>query len=258
MSNNYKFSFTMEDKKIKEERFEFAVMMNDILICRRYFKVYNFIEGSMETVDFKETVDQIVKMLDDDLKSKSRVYTWFMFDKDDGALESEFNQPLLEPWECTFKFIVYDRKREVFSKIWDGYAYPRSVRQKIDFTNKFVKYIKDGQMFTYDKESYFEAHKGRLHWETELLRAQIWDKEDVLAKITKLICKVCSPMKEDMKNGYRITEANNDEYLSDLTTEEKIGDSAYKLPLRLANKKVEADWAKLTEKKTKAYFKDLF
>lgn len=248
----------MEDKKEKQERFEFEVTMNDILICRRYFKVYNFIEGSMETVDFKETVDAIVKMIDDDMKSKSRVYTWFMYNPEDDKPESEFNQPLLEPWECTFKFTIYDRKREVFSKIWDGYAYPRSVRQKIDFTNKFVKFIKDGQMFTYEKEPYFEAHKGRMHWEMELLRAQIVDKEDILAKITKMICKVCSPIKEDMKNGARITEENNNDYLSDLTTDEKFGNKKYQLPLRLANKKVEAAWAKVTEKKTKEYFKNLF
>ena len=65
-------------------------------------------------------------------------------------------------------------------------------------------------------------------------------------------------MKEDMKNGARITESNNNEYLCDLVTEEKFGDKTYKLPLRLANKKVEGEWAKLTEKKTKAYFKNLF
>lgn len=248
----------MENVKKQEERFEFAVMMNDIIICRRYFKVFNFIEGSMETVDFKYAVDDIVKMIDDDMKSKSRVYTWFMYDPNDADNpESEFNQPLLEPWECTFKFIVYDKGREVFSKIWDGYAYPRSVRQKIDFTNKFVKYIKDDQMYTYEKNSFFETHKGRLHWEMELLKAQIWDKDDVLAKITKIICGVCSPAKEEMKNS-RITEENNDKFLCSLSTEQKFKNHKYQLPLRLANKKVEAEWAKATEKKTKEYFKNLF
>ena len=61
-----------------------------------------------------------------------------------------------------------------------------------------------------------------------------------------------------MKNGSRITDDNNDEYLSDLTTDEKYGSKKYQLPLRLANKKVEAAWAKVTEKKTKEYFKNLF
>lgn len=233
-------------------------MMNDILICKRFLKMHNFIEGSMETAEFKDVMDDVVKMIDDDMKSKSRVYMWYNYDPRFEEEGDEFHSPLLEPWECTFKIVIYDNKREVFSKIWDGYAYPKSVRQKIDFTNKFVKIINDGQMYSYDKAAYFKTHDGRLSFEMEMLKAQINDKEDILAKVTKMICKVCSIWKADAKDAVKVNQSNNDTYLKDLTTKEKFGDKDYVYPLRLANKKVEDEWAKALEAKTKKYFKNLF
>ena len=64
-----------EQKEFREERFEFALYVNNNLICKRNFKINNYIDESMQSLDFKYTVDQIVHMIDCDLKSKSRVYT---------------------------------------------------------------------------------------------------------------------------------------------------------------------------------------
>ena len=147
-----------EQKEYREERFEFALYVNENIICKRNFRINNFIEDSMNSLEFKHTVDEIINMIDDDLKSKSRVYTWYFFDEKNP--DEEFTSPLIEPWECTFKFVVLDNKREIISKIWDGRGYPKSVREKVDLTNKFVKFIgKDGKVYSYEKESYFEANK---------------------------------------------------------------------------------------------------
>ena len=69
-----------EKRDYKEERFEFTIFVNDFIICSRNFRIFNYIENSMNTLEFKNTVDGIVKMIDDDLKSKSRVYTWYNYD----------------------------------------------------------------------------------------------------------------------------------------------------------------------------------
>ena len=42
-----------EIKNYKEERFEFTVFVNDNIICKRNFRIYNFIENSMNTLEFK-------------------------------------------------------------------------------------------------------------------------------------------------------------------------------------------------------------
>lgn len=189
-----------EQREFREERFEFALFVNNNLVCKRNFKITNYIEESMQSLDFKDTIDEIVTMIDNDLKSKSRVYTWYYYDEKNP--DPEFTEPLLEPWKSTFKFVVTDNKRPVITKIWDGYGYPKSVRDKVDIVNKTVKITtRDGKTFVFDKETYFEENKDRLSPELYVLRAQIMDKPDLLLAITKKICETCSP-RED---GYQTT-----------------------------------------------------
>lgn len=179
-------------KEYKDERFEFSLYVNDKLICKRNFKIFNFIEGSMQSIDFKETVDSIVRSIDDDLKSKSRVYTWYYSD-----FFEDFKDFPLAPWECTFKFEVTDNKNIVISKIWDGYGYPRAIRDRVDIANKSVKITdKYGNVFNIDKDAYFKENEGKLSLEMYVLKSMINDKQDLLSFITKKICETCSPREE--------------------------------------------------------------
>lgn len=265
----------IKEKDYKEERFEFTVYVNDNIICKRNFRIYNFIENSMNTLEFKEKVDEIVGIIDDDLKSKSRVYTWYYYNPQMPDDNEEFINPLIEPWACTFKFVVSDNKRDVITKIWDGYAYPKSIREKVDLSNKNVKVSNDGQTFVYEKESFFKANEGRLSFEHEVLKSMIIDKQDVLLQITKKICEACSPTRDEIKDnsqkGYFDPRENSkylmnytviDEYGNDEKTEKMIGEKVapkkYSYSLYLANKKIEKDWERAVQKKTNKYFKDLY
>ena len=148
----------MSEKNYKEERFEFALFVNNNLVCKRNFKINNFIDHSMYSEEFKYLVDELVNDIDEDLKSKSRVYTWLYGDVSTTMQEplEEFISPLIEPWECTFKFVITDNKKVVIEKIWDGRFYPKTIREKVDIANKTVKITnKNGQTFTYEKEKFF-------------------------------------------------------------------------------------------------------
>ena len=236
-----------KEKKYEAERFEFTLYINDDIICNRNFRINNFVEGSMNSLEFKDCIDDIVKMIDDDLKSKSRIYTWMCYDPEVEDENYEFNKPLIEPWECTFKFVVTDNKRVMMSKIWDGYAYPRRVRTNIDLSNKNVKVItKDGQVYTYDKDAYFKSHEGRLSFDQELIKAMIGDKQDVLRKITKRICEACSPYKTDT----RPLDVIKGEY----TMVADYGDKKYNLSMRDDARKYISEWSKAVMGKTKSYF----
>jgi len=257
----------MENKErdYKEERFEFTVYVNDNIICKRNFRIYNFIENSMNTLEFKEKLDEIVQLIDDDLKSKSRVYTWYYFNPQAPDENEEFNLPLIEPWACTFKIVISDNKRDVITKIWDGYAYPKFIRDKVDLGNKNVKVTnKDGQTFSYEKEAFFKANEGRLSFEHEVLKGMIIDKPDVLLQITKKICEVCSPSKEEIKENGKFDPKENIKYLSKYTVIDNYGkgsdgnDKKYAYSLYLANKKIEKDWERAVTEKTKKYFKNLY
>lgn len=254
-----------KEKDYKEERFEFTVYVNDNIICKRNFRIYNFIENSMNTLEFKNKLDEIVKIIDDDLKSKSRVYTWYYFNPKFPDENEEFNTKLIEPWACTFKIVISDNKRDVITKIWDGYAYPKYIRDKVDLSNKNVKVTtKDGQTFSYEKEGFFAANEGRLSFEHEVLKRMIIDKPDVLLQITKKICEACSPSREEIKDKGYFDPRENNKYLSKYTVIDDYGKDAngknkkYAYSLYLANKKIEKDWERSVMGKTNRYFKNLY
>jgi hypothetical protein len=254
-----------KEKDYKEERFEFTVYVNDNIICKRNFRIYNFIENSMNTLEFKEKLDEIVGIIDDDLKSKSRVYTWYYFNPDEPDAFEDFTGKPIEPWACTFKIVISDNKRDVITRIWNGSVYPKYIRDKVDLSNKNVKVTtKDGQTFSYEKESFFKANEGRLSFEQEVLKAMIIDKPDVLLQITKKICEACSPSKEEIKEKGYFDPRENGKYLSKYTVIDDYGKDAdgktkkYSYSLYLANKKNEKDWERSVMDKTKKYLKYLY
>ena len=256
---------TKQERDYKEERFEFTVYVNDNIICKRNFRIYNFIEHSMNTLEFKEKLDEIVHLIDNDLKSKSRVYTWHYFNPEFPNDNEEFISPLIEPWACTFKIVISDNKRDVITKIWDGYAYPKYIRDKVDLSNKYVKITnKDGQTFSYDKETFFKTNEDRLSFEHEVLRGMIIDKPDVLLQITKKICEACSPSKDEIKEKGFFDPKENSKYLSKFTVIDEYGNDdngevkKYSYSIQLANKKREKEWERAVMDKTKKYFKNLY
>ena len=257
-----------KEKDYKEERFEFAIYVNDNIICKRNFRIYNFVEGSMNTQEFKNTVDDVVDLINNDLKSKSRVYTWYYFNPEMPEDNEEMTTPLIDPWVCTFKFVITDNKKNVITKIWDGYAYPKPIREKVDLNNKYVKVMsKDGQVRMYEKDSFFKSNDGRLSFDQEVLRSMIMDKQDVLLQITKKICETCSPSRDEIKEigqkGY-FEYKDNQKYLGKYTAtdEYKNGEDGkskvYSFNLNAINKKVEKEWDTLLQAKTKKYFRELY
>lgn len=240
----------MEKERVYEqERFEFAVYVNDFIICKRNFKINGYIDHSMETEEFKDLVDNVlVRSIKDDLNAKSRVYTWYYGRESIGyEPDEEFSTKTIEPWDSTFKFAIYDNGKEVISRIWDGSVYPRAVRDNVDLANKYVKITtKDGRTYSYDKEEYFEKNKDRLTIEMNILRSMIIDRPNVLSLITREICRMCSP-RED---GYQ--------KLGEYTCEVEYGDKTYKTIMSEINRDVEDGWRKALSNKTKEYFKTLY
>lgn len=254
-----------EKKEYKEERFEFAIYVNDNIICKRNFRIFNFIEGSMNTLEFKYKIDELVAMIDDDLKSKSRVYTWKCFNPNEIDESDEFHSPLIEPWSCTFKLVISDNKKEIISKIWDGSGYPKYIRDKVDLSNKNVKIVtKDGKTYVFDKETFFKENEGKLSFEHEMLKSMIIDKADVLQQITKKICEACSPSKDEIKEKGHFDMKENAKQLSKYTVSETYKNpndnngKKYAYSLLLSNIKVEREWDNLLKEKTKTYFKNLY
>lgn len=150
-----------------EYRFSFALTINDsenggedIIIVKRDFNIYNLDEESLHSLELKECVDDIVNMINRDLKSKSRVYTWCNMPMEikttvngkrtigvyHGSnpladdMSEEFSTPISETNQTTFKFTLFDKGKPVITKIWSGDGYQFSVRNSVDLTNKKFKH----------------------------------------------------------------------------------------------------------------------
>src|SRR5574344_1290361 len=270
-----------QERNEENERFEFDLFINDDVICKRLFRIDDFIEESINTIDFKEKMDSLVKMIDRDLKSKTRVYTWYNFyhatyqlkqttilDENDKEriiffteeepveVPSEFSEPLLEPWECTFKIVVMDGTHPIYTKIWDGGTYVKAVRKNYDITNKWVKWSnKDGKNFAVLKESYFKDNNSDLSPKMSMLKAMIMDKPKLSNEIIRKICGACSVK----KNGYHnitdytsvVTYKTRDPKTGKVTDEKKY--KLYSYGSAQNDKQLEKSLAK----KTKNYFNNL-
>ena len=69
---------TPQKREIMRERFEFELTVNGNMICQRYFKINNFRERSIYSVDFYDTVQACAKLIQDDLRDKTQAYVEHM------------------------------------------------------------------------------------------------------------------------------------------------------------------------------------
>lgn len=181
-----------------KERFQFVLSVNDNIICQRYFKINGFNKESICSLDLKDTLDEAVDMIKDDLKDKSITYTYYTtpatrvkltgfngsgnpvtyLEVEPSMGEEDSNDPMLEPYEVTFKFDFMVDDRVVYSRIWDGSQYPKYVRNGVDITNSDAAYR--------DKDP------EELGFNLMMIRRMTLGKEDLVYKIIQSICDVCS------------------------------------------------------------------
>jgi hypothetical protein len=216
-----------QDKKSPsdfKEPYEFRLLIDDNIICQRYFKINNFNPNSLHSLELTDTIRECANMIDEDLKSKTRVYLWHMAplvfqneaemrdwfakpenaekvklfenivlrDKDaseytwDGEklifcekkiCDGTFTNNLTEKDTLTYEFAFYVNDRKVASTIFDG-VYPHYIRRNIDLSNTRGKF--EGEDLS------------RLGFESYILNRLVYDRQDLIKKIVKEICYVCS------------------------------------------------------------------
>ena len=122
---------------------------------------------------------------------------------------------------------------------------------------------KEGKVYSYEKEGFFEENGNRLTFEQELIKGMIMDKQDVLQQIIKLICDTCTPDKEET-DGVRLNRRETAKYLQDYTMEEtfknddkSLGERIYSTNVDLMNRRLLRDWERATRSKTNDYFNSL-
>jgi hypothetical protein len=286
-----------EARPFKREwsRFEFALFINDFLICKRNFVINEYVDGSMQTLEFKNEVDKIVELVDEDLKSKSRVYTWYHNVPDHPDWEPEImTDPLINDGEFTLRFVIYDNGEEVISRQWDARYYPSYVRKNIDLTNRQVKITKDDRTNIYDKEKFFADHGAQLSGDLYVLKCMISDKENLVPQIQKCIYEVCSSLdgyyenvsdyhtvveykntvvkrdengepiyqqkvvKDKDGNEIKVTDAFGNPWLVPVLEKSNLKNKKYSLNIDAQNKRLYSSWGSVVAEKTRKYMSELY
>lgn len=121
------------NENTKQERFEFVLRINGNIICQRYFEVKGFNDKVLDSIELKESVDDVVKMIGDRLRKNSRRYLW----KFHNPLEIQNPEDIPEDgiWDNgvdVFDFIVKMDGRPIITKPFYGNYFPPRIRYQVD------------------------------------------------------------------------------------------------------------------------------
>lgn len=217
---------TKVDNERYRERFQFQLLVNDDIICQRYFKILKFNPISLRSEELYDTLDNIVHLIQKELESKSRVYLSRVMDnkvkltgfaskakalkeaKERGASQAEITNIILRheadetyvecpakewhdnefvnPGDVTFRFTFMVDDRSVYERIWDGSQYPKYVRNSVDLANSKSDY--------------------------PMLRVLNCGREDIAVKAINLIHDVCSNNGDENKQYTRSTMYGDKKY----------------------------------------------
>lgn len=138
------------DPKDYKERFEFKLTVDKNIICQRYFQIPNFNELSLQSFNLAETLRDDARLIDSELKSKSRIYLEinapYVFqskEEMDKYLSNPENQRRISLGEG---FVVRDK---VYSNyIYKGNGETYLAESRFD-EGEFAKPIQDSDRVTY-------------------------------------------------------------------------------------------------------------
>ena len=127
-------------KRVEEQRFEFSLFINDHIICQRYFNIRDYNEDSINSLEIKELMDNIVGVNNGDfgqlgiiprhLKNKSIDYLWdnynpYMVQTEDS---NKSNTDKID----NFQFEIKVDKKSVAKGGFSGNLFPPKVRYAVD------------------------------------------------------------------------------------------------------------------------------
>ena len=116
-----------------KSKFQFLIWVNDNVICQRYFKINGFNEESVYTEEFSNCMNGIVDSIQEDLKSKSRIFMWYTNMAEPMKIQGFLTEEEVEKYGREFLAVMTDAN--IYGKVEapDG---------KI-FTKEYIKYCED-------------------------------------------------------------------------------------------------------------------
>jgi hypothetical protein len=151
---------TTQNYKNEDQRFEFVLYINNHIICQRYFHIPNFNEDSVNSLEMKELIDNIVGMnngpigmlgiIPNYFKKLSVDQAWNYFNPYVSQVE-ESGKNIFEK-EDMFKFEIKVDKRAVAISQFSGNFFPTKVRYAVNIKEIIPEIMSEIKYFLSQKK----------------------------------------------------------------------------------------------------------
>lgn len=248
-----------------KEPYEFRLLIGDSIICQRYFKINNFNQLSLSSVELTNTIRYCANLINEDLKSKSRMYSWYMspmiFDNE-GQMYEWFSNPLNYEKIMSYETIVI-RDEDASEYIWDVDDKKIIKCDKKSDDGTFTSPLTDRDVLTYELAFYVNDKKvvstsfegiypyyirrnidlsntrgkfegddlTRLSFDSYIINRLVYDRQDLIKKVVKEICLTCSVSDNSY---YTLTEKFKNKTYNLMLNDPKDFNSKYAKEIALA------------------------
>jgi len=130
---------------------EFILYINGNIICQRYFNVKNFNKKSLRSINTYDCINDVVEIIERDLKKKSKEYLWKGFNTYIKQTQEQIIIENIFDNEDIFKLEIKVDDRLVISKEFTGNVYQQRVRYSVDI-RKLIPNIINRITETFSKE----------------------------------------------------------------------------------------------------------
>ena len=125
------------------KKFEFILYINGNIICQRYFSVKKYNSKVIKSYNIMECADDCVRLIQNDLKSKTYDYLYKNYNPHKKQLKEEVIYEDVYKDEDVFDFEIKIDDRSVVMKRFTGNVYPQRVRYSVDVRRIIPSIIKE-------------------------------------------------------------------------------------------------------------------
>jgi hypothetical protein len=132
-------------KKVEKTPYEFYLYINENIVCQRYFQLRGYNENVLHSLELKELIDTVAKIVQKDLESKTRDYLYSHFNPYDVQKSEDIQRINVFDNEDVFDVEVRVSDKIIAKKRFTGNVYPPKVRYSVNIKELIPEIISNIQ-----------------------------------------------------------------------------------------------------------------
>lgn len=161
---------TMKKQQIEPQRFEFLLLINNNIICQRFFDIKGYNEAARESYEIKLMMDGLAGINIDNsglgamgliprfLQSKSLEYLWGYYNPHKPQKEEDILVKNINEKEDNFQFEVRVDGETIASSTFSGSQFPPKVRYSVNIKELIPEIISDIRYYLGKKDGHTKQY----------------------------------------------------------------------------------------------------